>query len=261
MKVNLDGRVALITGAGQGIGRAIALAFAENGATVAVNDIHSVGAETVAEIDRRGGKAEFYSGDVSDANAVNEMVATVENELGPIEILVNNAGINLGKERHPVHEFLDTDWHKILRIDLDGVFYCSRAVSASMVKRRRGVIINIGSIAGIVPLRLQSAFDAAKAGVLNFTRCHALEVGPYGIRVNAIAPGSILTEGTRELFYNPDRRELAESLLSHVPLGKPGEPEDIAHAALYLASDEAKYVTGHIMVVDGGWTAGFVRTW
>lgn len=261
MKVDLRGRVALITGAAHGIGRAIALAFTENGATVAVNDISSAGAETVAEIQRRGGEAEFYSADVGEANAVNTMVAAVEGGLGPIEILVNNAGVNLGKERHPVHEFLDPDWYKILRIDLDGVFYCSRAVSANMVKRGRGAIINIGSVAGIVPLRLQSAFDAAKAGVLNFTRCHALEVGPYGIRVNAIAPGSILTEATRELFYNPDRRELAESLLSHVPLGKPGEPEDIAHAALYLASDEARYITGHVMVVDGGWTAGFVRSW
>lgn len=261
MKVDLTRRVALVTGAGQGIGKAIALAFAENGATVAVNDISNAGAETVAEINRRGGNAEFYSADVSDANAVNKMVAATEEGLGRIGILVNNAGVNLGKERHPVHEFSDSDWHRILRIDLDGVFYCSRAVSARMAKCGRGVIINIGSIAGIVPLRFQSAFDAAKAGVLNFTRCHALEVGPYGIRVNAIAPGSILTEATRELFYNPDRRELAESLLRHVPLGKPGEPEDIAHAALYLASDEAKYVTGHVMVVDGGWTAGFVRSW
>jgi 3-oxoacyl-[acyl-carrier protein] reductase len=261
LKVDLAGRTALITGAGQGIGRAIARVFAENGATVAVNDISSTGAETAAEINRRGGMAEFYSGDVSDENAVNKMVEAVEGRFGPIEILVNNAGVNLGKERHPVHEFLDSDWRRILHIDLDGVFYCSRAVSTSMVKRKRGTIINIGSIAGIVPLRLQSAFDAAKAGVLNFTRCHALEVGPYGIRVNAIAPGSILTQATRELFYNPDRQELADNLLSHVPLGKPGDPEDIAHAALYLASDEAKYVTGHVLVVDGGWTAGFVRNW
>lgn len=124
MKVDLRGRTTLITGAGQGIGRAIAWAFAENGAMVAVNDIGSAGVETAAEINRRGGKAEFYSGDVSDVNAVNKMVQAVEGELGPIEILVNNAGVNLGKERHPIHEFLDSDWQKILRIDLDGFFLC-----------------------------------------------------------------------------------------------------------------------------------------
>lgn len=261
MRVDLGGRVALVTGSGQGIGRAIALALAENGAVVAVNDIHPPGEETAEEIRRRGGEAKFFLADVSDVNAVNAMVAAVETELGPIAILVNNAGVNVGKERYPVHEYLDADWHRILRVDLDGVYYCSRAVSASMVKRRRGCIINIGSIAGVVPLRVQSAFDAAKAGVHNFTRCHALELGPYGIRVNAIAPGSILTAGTRQLFYNPADQQKAESLLSHVPLGKPGEVEDIAHAALYLASDEAKYVTGHVLVVDGGWTAGFVRNW
>jgi NAD(P)-dependent dehydrogenase (short-subunit alcohol dehydrogenase family) len=130
-----------------------------------------------------------------------------------------------------------------------------------MVKRRKGTIINISSVMGIIAIRLQCAFAAAKAGMQHFTRSQALEVGQYGVRVNAIAPGSTLTEGTRQLFYNPASREVAESLLSHIPLGRPGETEDIAQAALYLASDDAKYVTGHVLVVDGGWTAGFAREW
>lgn len=261
MKVDLNRRIALITGAGSGIGRAIALAFAANGATIAVNDINLSGKTTVDEIQKQGGKAAFFLADVGEVAAVDEMVAAVEKDLGPIDILVNNAGINLGKERHPVHEFLDSDWHRIIRIDLDGTFYCSRAVSALMVKRKKGVIINIGSVMGVVPIRLQSAFAAAKSGVLHFTRSQALELGPYKIRVNGIAPGSILTSATQSLFYNPDSKKLADSLLSHIPLGCPGDPQDVANAALFLASDDAKYVTGHVMVVDGGWTAGFAREW
>ena len=261
MKVDLAGRLALITGAGQGIGEAMAYDFADNGAVIAVNDFNPTGERTVAEIQKRGGKAKFFQGDVGDVNSVNKMVEAVEAELGPIDILVNNAGINLGKERFPIHEFRDEDWHRIIRVDLDGVFYCSRAVSARMVKRRKGNIINISSAFGVVPVRLQSAFAAAKAGVINFTRSHALEVGQHGIRVNAIVPGSILTEGTKSMFYNPATQKLAESLLSHIALGRPGEPEDIAKAGLYLASDDAKYVTAAVLVVDGGWTAGFARDW
>ncbi len=261
MKVDLEGRVALVTGAGQGIGQAIAYALVENGALVAVNDFNPDGEQTVVEIRRRGGRANFFRGDVGHVQSVNEMVAAVEKEMGAIDILVNNAGVNLGKERHPAHEFLDSDWHRIIRVDLDGVFYCSRAVSAGMVKRRKGVILNISSVMGIIPIRLQCAYAAAKAGVQHFTRSQALEVGQFGVRVNAIAPGSTLTEGTRQLFYNPASQETAQSLLSHIPLGRPGEAEDIAQAALYLASDDAKYVTGHVLVVDGGWTAGFAREW
>jgi NAD(P)-dependent dehydrogenase (short-subunit alcohol dehydrogenase family) len=260
MKVDLVGRIALVTGAAQGIGRSIALALAANGARVAVNDIKP-GERTCEEIRERGGEARFFPADVSDVEAVNAMVAAVERDLGPIDVLVNNAGVNVGKDRVPTHEFKDSDWHRIIRVDLDGVFYCSRVVSAGMIKRKKGVIINIGSAFGVVPARLQCAFTAAKAGVLNFTRSHALEVGQYGVRVNGIAPGSILTEGTRELFYNPESKARADSLLSHIPLGRPGETDDIAAAALYLASDDAKYVTGHILIVDGGWTAGFSRDW
>ena len=261
MKIDFQQRVALITGAGAGIGRSIALSMAEHAAVVAVNDINPQGEETCREITSRGGKAKFFPADVGDADSVNEMVSEVENDLGDIEILVNNAGVNIGKNRLPVYEFADSEWHRIIRIDLDGVFYCSRVVSAGMVKRRRGVIVNIGSVLGLIPIRLQCAFSAAKAGMLNFTRSHALEVGPFGVRVNGIAPGSILTEGTTALFYNQEARRMSESLISHVPLGRPGATQDIANAVLYLASDYASYVTGHVLVVDGGWTAGFAREW
>ncbi len=264
MNVDLHGRVALVTGARQGIGKAIALAFAENGAQVAVNDINPEGEETAGEIRRRGREARFYSADVGDPDAVNEMVAAVTRAWGKIDILVNNAAVYVAgdhQQRLPIHQYLDSDWRRILRVDLDGVFYCSRAVSAGFVERRSGIIINIGSVVGIVPLRLQCAYGASKAAVMNLTRCHALEVGPYGVRVNAIAPGSTLTDATREMFYKPEARKLAESLVSHIPLGKPGEVEDIANAALYLASDDAKYVTGQVFVIDGGWTAGYMREW
>jgi NAD(P)-dependent dehydrogenase (short-subunit alcohol dehydrogenase family) len=261
MRVDLQGRIALVTGSAGGIGQAIAIALAENGAIVAVNDIQDKGNETCKEIERRDGKTLFVAADVGDADSVDAMVKSVERNLGPIDILVNNAGVNTGPDRHPVHEYDETEWHRIIRIDLDGVFYVSRAVSAGMVKRCRGSIINIGSVVGMVPFRLQAAYAAAKAGVLHFTRSHALEVGSYGVRVNGIAPGSILTDATRGLFYSEEKKQVSESLLSHVPLGKPGETRDIANAALYLASDDSSYVTGHVLVVDGGWTAGFAREW
>lgn len=261
MQVDLSGRLALVTGAGSGIGKAIALSLARNGAAVAVNDLHPTGQATAAEIVAQGVRARFYQADVGDPEAVEQMVTSVEKELGPIRILVNNAGINLGPERHPVHEFADSDWDRILRVDLYGVFHCSRAASARMVTRRAGCIINIGSVMGIIPIRVQSAFAAAKAGVHHFTRSHALEVGRYGIRVNAIAPGSTLTKENQNSWADPQRRPLLESLLSHIPLGTTADVEDIANAALYLASDDSKYVTGHVLVVDGGWTAGFAREW
>jgi 3-oxoacyl-[acyl-carrier protein] reductase len=259
MKVDLENRVAVVTGAAGAIGRSIALQLAENGATVAVNDLHEPNA-VCAEIRGRGGKARGYAADVSDVSSVNAMMATVQSDLGPIDIMVNNAGVNVGKNRVPLHEFSDEDWHRIIRVDLDGVFFCSRAVSPGMIARRKGVIINITSVFGLVPARLQCAFTAAKAGVANLTRSHALEMGQYGIRVNGIAPGSILTEGTRAMFYSPENKQ-RDSMLSHIPLGAPGETEDIAAAVLFLASDDAKYVTGHILVVDGGWTAGYHRDW
>jgi len=130
-----------------------------------------------------------------------------------------------------------------------------------MVRQRSGSIINIASIAGLVPLRRQIGYAAAKAGVINTSRAAALELGPFGVRVNAIAPGSTLTAGTKELFYNARNKDMADSLLSHIPLGRAGDPQDIANAALFLAAPESSYITGTVIVVDGGWTAGFTRDW
>ena len=260
MRVDIKDRLALVTGGAGAIGRSIALALAANGATVAVNDLHECGT-TCQEIQQKGGKAKFYPADISNSTAVDEMVSEIERDMGPIRILINNAGVNVGKNRVPIHEFPNSDWDWIVRIDLNGTFYCSRAVSARMVERSKGVIVNISSVFGLVPARLQCAYTAAKAGVVNFTRSHALEVGQYGIRVNAIAPGSILTEGTKAIFYSPENKQRADSLISHIPLGRPGETDDIAAAVLYLVSDDARYVTGHVLVVDGGWTAGYSRDW
>ncbi len=260
MKVDLSNRIAMVTGAAGAIGRSVALALAENGAIVAATDLHSP-EPTCQEIRKRGGKACGYPADISDPAAVNAMVAQIESDLGPVDILANCAGASSGEHRFPVHQFPDSEWHRILSVDLDGVFHCSRAVSAQMVERRRGTIINIASAFGIVPARLQSAHAAAKAGVVNLTRAHALEIGQYGIRVNVVAPGLILTEDASAAFYNPENKQRADSWLSHIPLGVPGQTEDVAAAVLFLASDAAKNVTGQIFVIDGGWTAGFSRDW
>lgn len=262
MKVDLNGKVALVTGSGDGIGKAIALTLARNGASIVVNDLETRGEETKEEISQLGQRALLVNADVRNKDEVKHLVSESEREFGCIDILVGNAGVNTpGELRLPINEFDETEWHRVIDVDLNGLFYCCREVTSGMVKRRQGVIVNIASSLGIVPMRNQSAFNAAKAGVINLTRSIALELGPYGIRANAIAPGSTLTRGTRELFYNPDNQDLAESLLSHVALGRVGEVEEVANAALFLASKAASYITGAVLAVDGGWTAGFARDW
>ena len=264
MKVDLQGKVALVTGAARGIGKSIALLLASNGADIVLNDIDKVELKKAAEeIEATGRRCATFVADIGDASQVRQMVEQVINTYGRIDILVNNAGINLLKEgRAPIHQYDDDNWHRVLRTDLDGVYLCSRAVTPHMVEAKRGKVINIASIAGLVPLRLQSAFVAAKAGMLNLTRSMALELAPHNINVNAVAPGSTLTEGTKSLFYSDDAeyQEQAKSLLSHIPMGRPATTDDIAYAVLFLASEEAGYITGTTLVVDGGWTAGgYVR--
>jgi len=257
----LEGKVAVVTGAAQGIGKGIAAAFAAHGAAVVIADIDDErGSAATSEI---GSSATYKHCDISLEDDVKALVTHVEAELDHIDILVNNAGYSRvdPRERVTIDRYPVDAWRRKVDVDLTGTFYCSRVVSEHMVRRKTGCIINIASIAGVVALRNQVAHDAAKAGIIKMTEAMALELGPKGIRVNAISPGSTLTQATEKLFYGKDAiaKERAEQLLSFIPLGRPGRIQDIAGAALYLASDLASYVTGHNLVVDGGWTAGFNR--
>jgi 3-oxoacyl-[acyl-carrier protein] reductase len=262
MQINLKGKTALITGAAQGIGRATALAMAANGANVIVNDLPDQDRSVVEEIRALGVGSVFLPADIGKQDEVEGLAAAAVKQFGGIDILVNNAGLNTpGHLRRKIHEYDAAEWRRVLSVDLDGVFHCSRVITPGMVERKSGVIVNIASVMGIVPARLQSAFVSAKAGVINLTRSMALELAPLGIRVNAIAPGSTLTRATKALFYNEENKAAAESLLSHIPMGRPGDPEEIANAALFLASPEASYITGVVLAVDGGWTAGYTRDW
>jgi 3-oxoacyl-[acyl-carrier protein] reductase len=264
LQVDLKGQVALVTGGALGIGRAISDSLAANGASVAILDIEQAPArEAAEEIVARGGRAIALAGDVADPARLAAVADEVQSTLGPTGILINNAGINTSKDRRPIHEYSMDDWDRILRVDLTGVFVVSKAIVPAMLKRGGGRIVNIASVAGLVPLRLQSAYVAAKAGVVNLTKSMALELGPSGILTNCVAPGSILTRGTRALFYvsGGEMTELAKSLLAHVPLGRPGTPEEIAHAVTFLVAPEASYINGAVLTVDGGWTAGYTRDW
>jgi 3-oxoacyl-[acyl-carrier protein] reductase len=264
MKVQLDGQVAIVTGGAHGIGRAITQALADNGAQIAIVDIDATAGEQAAsEVSSAGATCVALAGDVSDIERMEQVARQVEDRFGQIDILVNNAGINTGGGRVPIHEYSQQDWDRIIRVDLTGVFVTSRAVIPALIKAGGGRIVNISSIAGLLPLRLQTAYVAAKAGVANMTRSMALELGPHNILVNAVAPGSTLTRGTEQLFYGKDGTytERAASLISHIALGRPGKPEEIASAVLFLVAPEASYVTGAVLPVDGGWIAGYCRDW
>ena len=258
MQVDLSEQVALVTGAARGIGLAIADMLAANGARVVFSDVDFATAQLEAA--RRPG-AIAVALDVTNDRQIADAVGRIETEFGRLDILVNNAGVNTLAHRVTIEQFPREEWDRILNVDLNGVFLMSRAAAPLMLRRGYGRMINIASIVGLVPLRLQCAFVAAKAGVVNLTKAMALELAPRGILVNGIAPGSTLTEGTRKLFYGDDGlfKDSVKQMLAHIPLGRPAEPSEIAHAALFLAAPESSYINGHILTVDGGWTAGYHR--
>lgn len=258
MKCDLTGKVSLVTGAARGIGQAIADRLAANGSCVIYTDLDLDATQAAAA---RSAGARGLRMDVTCSDEIEAVIGSVVTEFGRLDILVNNAGVNTLAHRVTIDEFPREEWDRLLSVDLTGVYEVSRVASRLMRQQGGGRIINIASIVGLVPLRLQCAFVAAKAGVVNLTRAMALELGPHGILVNGIAPGSTLTEGTKQLFYGEGGkfRDNVQRMLDHVPLGRPATTDEIAVAALFLADPENSYMNGHVLTVDGGWTAGYTR--
>jgi NAD(P)-dependent dehydrogenase (short-subunit alcohol dehydrogenase family) len=243
----LDRRVAVVVGGAGGLGAAIAHGLAAAGAAVAVADVEAArAAEVAAGIAKDGAHAVGVAVDVTSSQSVERMASEVETELGPVDVLVNSAGIT---RRHAATEFPVADWDRILAVNLTGVFLASQAVGRRMVARRRGAIINLASIAGQIGLSGTLAYAASKGGVVMLTRALAVEWASYDVRVNAIAPSWFSTALGDLIHREP---EYAARAMRRVPVGRMGRPDELIGAAVYLASDASSMVTGHILAVDGG---------
>jgi len=242
----LDGRIALVTGGSRGIGAAICAELGAGGATVVVNYVRdqSAAAAVCDRIREAGGTAEPVQGDVSTAEGAAALVSQVESEVGAIDILVNNAGIT---RDDLIMRLSEDDWRTVIDTNLGGAFFTCRALSRPMLKRRSGAIVNISSIVGVHGNAGQTNYAASKAGLIGLTKSLAKELGGRGVRVNAIAPGYIATELTDAL---PD--EARTAILGNTPLGRLGEPDDVARAVRFLVSDAAGFITGDVLAVDGG---------
>jgi NAD(P)-dependent dehydrogenase (short-subunit alcohol dehydrogenase family) len=246
---NLAGQVAIVTGGGSGIGRAAAEILADAGAVVAVTDIDAAASESVAAAIDNGATA--HQVDVADGDAVKKEFDAIAARHGRLDVLVSSAGIAC---RAPSETLAQADWERVMRVNLTGTFLCAQAAAVHMLARGSGSIINIASIMGFVgnPLYGNLAYHTSKGGVVNLTRTLAVEWAPRGVRVNAIAPCFVRTRLTEKLLSDPATER---SLTELTPLGRIAEPQDMAGAVLYLASDASAMVTGHILAVDGGWLA------
>jgi 3-oxoacyl-[acyl-carrier protein] reductase len=243
--MSFDGRVAFVTGSAQGIGRAIALALAEAGCDVVIADVNPEKIDSVAkEVEGLGRKSLAIKLDVSDPESVKAGVAKILETFGKIDILVNNAGIT---RDGLVMRMKPEDWSLVLRVNLDGAFYCTRAVLPGMVKQRYGRIVNIASVVAQAGNPGQANYVASKGGIIGLTKAVAAEVASRSITVNAVAPGFIATAMTEKL---PD--EVRTRMLGQIPLGRMGTDRDIANGVRFLASDEASYITGHVLSINGG---------
>jgi 3-oxoacyl-[acyl-carrier protein] reductase len=239
-------RVALVTGASRGIGRAVAIELARRGAFVVVNyaQNQSAAEKVLEEIRALGGGAYLCQFDVSDFSLVQDIIARVEQDFGGLHILVNNAGIT---RDGLVMRMKEEDWDEVIRIDLKGVFNCTRAALKSMIKQRYGRIVNVTSVVGEMGNSGQANYSAAKAGIIGFTKAVAKEVGSRGITVNAVSPGFIETDMTYNL-----PKDLKDRYIEEIPLGRFGTPEDVAKVVAFLVSDDASYITGEVIRVNGG---------
>ncbi len=246
----LSGKIALVTGGGQGLGKAMAMALAEAGADVALaGRTLATCQESAVEIAAASGRrTRAFTVDVTRSDDVTRLAAEVAQGLGPIDILVNNAGNNI---RGATQELSEADWDSVVDTNLKGPFLCSRAIGPEMVKRGWGRIINMGSILSVIALPGRAPYASAKAGVANLTRALALEWAGTGVAVNAICPGPFGTEMNRALLNDPAKYQ---EFVRNIPLGRWGEPEELAGIVVLLASDASSFMTGSSVFVDGGWT-------
>jgi len=248
ISTNLADQVAIVTGAARGLGRVIAVSLAGAGAKVACVDVQAeMLSETIGLIRGAGGTAEPWACDVTDSNRVNEVVDEVTTKWGALYILVNNAGIT---RDNIIIRMKDDQWDAVLNINLKGTFLFTRAAARPMMKGRRGRIINIASVSGLMGNPGQANYSASKAGIMGLTRTVARELAGRNITVNAVAPGFIATEMTAALG-----EEILQDVRKQIPLGRLGDPQDVADAVLFLASEGAGFITGHVLTVDGGLTA------
>jgi NAD(P)-dependent dehydrogenase (short-subunit alcohol dehydrogenase family) len=250
-KFSLDGQVGIVTGAGQGLGKVFALAFAQAGADIAVAEISpETGPQTVAEIEALGRRALYVETDVRRRESVEAMVTAALAEFGQIDFLMNNAGITKWCEAEGVPK---EDWLDVVDVNLNGLFYCCQAVAKHMIERRSGRIINIASMSGVIVNRPQpqASYNATKAAVIHLTKSLAAEWARYNIRVNAIAPGYMDTPMARPFFDDPEYGGL---WIDAIPMKRPGKPEELAPVAILLASEASSYMTGATVVIDGGYS-------
>ncbi len=250
MRIDLSGKVALVTGGGRGIGRACCRALAGAGAAVAINYSRSREAaeEVKAEIQAAGGRAEAIGADVSSLEEAQAMFGKVKEAFGTLDILVNNAGVI---QDTLLLTMKPDAWQKVLAVSLNGAFHCTKLAAEIMMRKRSGKIINISSVAALSGGRGQTNYASAKAGLVGFTRACAAEMGGRGIQFNAVLPGMIVTEMSERV-----RKNAGEQVLARIPAGRFGEPEDVARLVVFLASPEADYVNGQAIAVDGGLLAG-----